>query len=142
MSTVHLVRRRPGHVFVEILSRPHALARGTYLASLPPRGPVFVSVPMDDWDAEADPAATDRIIKRHVAGAPAPDPDAMEALAVSLEKATRPVMIAGAVATQMKLFLIAVRMRWRCGCHVERKASAPGSDIYVMLASQYRSITY
>src|SRR5215217_8077738 len=36
---------------------PHALARGAYLAGLPPRGPVFVSIPMDDWDAEVDDAA-------------------------------------------------------------------------------------
>ena len=28
---------------------PHAIARATYLAGLPPRGPVFVSIPMDDW---------------------------------------------------------------------------------------------
>src|SRR5687767_12002748 len=34
---------------------PHALARATHLAALPPRGPVFVSIPMDDWDAEVDP---------------------------------------------------------------------------------------
>src|SRR3954466_3883026 len=27
---------------------PHALARATHLAALPPRGPVFVSIPMDD----------------------------------------------------------------------------------------------
>src|ERR671919_1133543 len=33
---------------------PHAIARGTYLASLPPRGPVFVSIPFDDWDGEVD----------------------------------------------------------------------------------------
>src|SRR4051812_48792236 len=38
---------------------PHALARAIHLASLAPRGPVFVSVPMDDWDASvgARPAA-------------------------------------------------------------------------------------
>src|SRR3954468_2589422 len=33
---------------------PLALARATHLASLPPRGPVFVSLPMDDWRAEVD----------------------------------------------------------------------------------------
>src|SRR3954469_17719908 len=33
---------------------PHALARATHLAALPPRGPVFVSIPMDDWRAEVD----------------------------------------------------------------------------------------
>src|SRR3954462_13589242 len=29
---------------------PHALARAIHHASLPPRGPAFVSIPMDDWD--------------------------------------------------------------------------------------------
>src|SRR5437763_903558 len=33
---------------------PHALARATYLASLPPRGPVFVSIPMDGWAVAVD----------------------------------------------------------------------------------------
>ena len=74
---------------------PHALARAIHLAATPPKGPTFVSIPMDDWEAEADPALTEGVIKRHVAGAPAPDPDAIEALADSLEKASKPVMIAG-----------------------------------------------
>src|ERR687886_991222 len=33
---------------------PAALARGIYLASLPPKGPVFVSLPMDDWGVEVE----------------------------------------------------------------------------------------
>ena len=33
---------------------PHAIARAIHHASMPPRGPAFVSIPMDDWDAEAD----------------------------------------------------------------------------------------
>src|SRR3954453_22768373 len=33
---------------------PAALARGIHHASLPPRGPAFVSIPMDDWAREAD----------------------------------------------------------------------------------------
>jgi benzoylformate decarboxylase len=28
---------------------PHALARAIHIASLPPKGPAFVSLPMDDW---------------------------------------------------------------------------------------------
>src|ERR1700679_378204 len=32
---------------------PHALARAIHVAGLAPRGPVFVSIPMDDWYAEA-----------------------------------------------------------------------------------------
>src|SRR4051812_8188645 len=33
---------------------PAALARALHLASLPPAGPAFVSIPMDDWGAEVD----------------------------------------------------------------------------------------
>ena len=34
---------------------PPPLARAIHTASLPPRGPAFVSIPMDDWDAECEP---------------------------------------------------------------------------------------
>jgi benzoylformate decarboxylase len=74
---------------------PHALARAIHLAATPPKGPAFVSIPMDDWDAEADPASTDNVIKRHVSGSAMPNPDALEALAKSLDGAAKPVMIAG-----------------------------------------------
>ena len=33
---------------------PLALARAAHVASLPPKGPAFVSIPMDDWRAEVD----------------------------------------------------------------------------------------
>ena len=33
---------------------PGAIGRAIHHATLPPRGLVFVSIPMDDWDAEAD----------------------------------------------------------------------------------------
>src|SRR5947207_994916 len=35
---------------------PLALARATHMATLPPRGPTFVSLPMDDWAREVHPA--------------------------------------------------------------------------------------
>src|SRR5262245_58101775 len=31
---------------------PAAIAQGIHRASLPPKGPAFVSIPMDDWDVE------------------------------------------------------------------------------------------
>src|SRR6476659_3460345 len=33
---------------------PAAIAQGIHRASLPPKGPAFVSIPMDDWTAEVD----------------------------------------------------------------------------------------
>src|SRR3954467_6843386 len=53
---------------------PHAIARATHLASLPPAGPVFVSIPMDDWDAEVDDDAVRQATPRTVGGRAAADP--------------------------------------------------------------------
>src|SRR6476659_2331076 len=56
---------------------PLALAHGAHLASLPPRGPVFVSLPMDDWDAEVDEADAAEAIGRRVNGRSVADPEAL-----------------------------------------------------------------
>ena len=74
---------------------PHALARGAHLASLPPRGPVFVSIPMDDWAAEADPVATPHQLGRTVSGAAQPAPDAIRELGERLAARPAPVLVAG-----------------------------------------------
>jgi benzoylformate decarboxylase len=74
---------------------PHALARATHIASLPPQGPAFVSLPMDDWAAEVDADEARRVITRQVTGRAAADPAAVRALARRLERARNPVMIAG-----------------------------------------------
>jgi benzoylformate decarboxylase len=74
---------------------PHAIARATHLAALPPRGPVFVSIPMDDWAAEVEENTTRFTLGRTVGGRSAPDPDAVRDLARRLEDARSPVFIAG-----------------------------------------------
>src|SRR5712672_554393 len=47
----------------------------------PPRGPAFVSIPMDDWAAEAEEDAARNAIARTVIGRSVPDPVALEQLA-------------------------------------------------------------
>jgi benzoylformate decarboxylase len=74
---------------------PAALARAIAAAALPPAGPAFVSVPMDDWDAEADPAELARLTARRVTGRAGADPEAVRALARRLERARAPVLVAG-----------------------------------------------
>jgi benzoylformate decarboxylase len=74
---------------------PHALARGAHLASLPPRGPVFVSIPMDDWAAEVDPVATPHQVERAVSGAAQPAPSELRRLGERLAGARSPVLVAG-----------------------------------------------
>jgi benzoylformate decarboxylase len=77
---------------------PAALARATYLASLPPTGPAFVSLPMDDWSLALDDATeveARRAISRSVTGRAAADPEAVRALASRLAAARSPVLVAG-----------------------------------------------
>jgi benzoylformate decarboxylase len=75
---------------------PHALARATHLAGLAPRGPVFVSIPMDDWYAEV---RTEEEVRhqttRTVTGAAEPDRATIEELAQRLLRASNPAFVAG-----------------------------------------------
>ncbi len=74
---------------------PHALARAIHMAALPPRGPSFLSIPMDDWGAEVDEGAVRHQSTRSVAGAAQPGPEAIAALAERLRRAERPALVAG-----------------------------------------------
>lgn len=74
---------------------PHALARAIHTAASAPRGPAFVSIPMDDWTDDADPATTGQAISRTVDGHPAPAPASISALAKALVEAKTPVLVAG-----------------------------------------------
>jgi benzoylformate decarboxylase len=74
---------------------PAALARAFHLAQLPPHGPVFVSVPMDDWSADADEVAARQVTERKTTGRAAPDPEALQDLARRLASASNPALVAG-----------------------------------------------
>jgi len=74
---------------------PHALARAIHMASLPPRGPSFLSIPMDDWTAEVEDDAVAHQSARTVSGAALPGPKTIQALAERLRAAERPALIAG-----------------------------------------------
>jgi benzoylformate decarboxylase len=74
---------------------PGALARAIHIASLPPRGPAFVSIPMDDWDVEADMDRVRNATGRLVTGRSMPDRDTLVAVAGRLESARNPVLVAG-----------------------------------------------
>jgi benzoylformate decarboxylase len=74
---------------------PHAIARAVHLAALPPAGPVFVSIPMDDWDADVDEDAARHATTRTVGGRAAADPAVVRDLAAALAGASNPVFVAG-----------------------------------------------
>src|SRR6266566_3794513 len=74
---------------------PQAIARAIHHASLPPCGPAFVSIPMDDWAADADEDLERSALARAVTGRAMPDPLALEELAQLLNEALSPVLVAG-----------------------------------------------
>lgn len=74
---------------------PAAIARAIHHASLPPKGPAFVSIPMDDWGQEADEESVRQAVARRVNGRAAPNPSELAELAGRLAQARNPVMIAG-----------------------------------------------
>jgi benzoylformate decarboxylase len=70
---------------------PAAIARAYYVAMQSPRGPTFVSVPVDDWDRACTPVSS-----REVSGAVGGDPALLERAATLLAAAHRPVLVVGA----------------------------------------------
>lgn len=70
---------------------PAVIARAYYVAMQPPRGPTFVSIPVDDWDRPClAPVARD--VSRRIAG----DPALLERAAAALRHSRRPVIVVGA----------------------------------------------
>nr|WP_296069875.1 benzoylformate decarboxylase [uncultured Actinoplanes sp.] len=69
---------------------PTALAEAFLVASTPPRGPVFLSVPEDDWDEPASPVRL-----REVRGGFGPSAEDVREIAEALGAARRPAIVAG-----------------------------------------------
>jgi benzoylformate decarboxylase len=74
---------------------PAAIARAYYVAMQPPRGPAFVSIPVDDWDRPCSPPAARRVSRR-VAG----DPVLLDRAAAALRNSHRPVIVVGAAVAR------------------------------------------
>jgi benzoylformate decarboxylase len=76
---------------------PHALARAMHTAALPPRGPVFVSIPMDDWyaDVRSEDEVRHQTTRVVSGGAGIPDGATIADLARRLAGAANPAFVAG-----------------------------------------------
>lgn len=98
---------------------PLAIARAYYLAMMPPRGPVLVSVPSDDWAAPTEP-----VVPRHVSAALRPDPALLAEIAEALDAAERPAFVVGAAIDRDGAWDDTVRLAER---HAARVFHAPMS---------------
>ena len=98
---------------------PAAIARAYYTAMQPPRGPTFVSVPVDDWDRHCDP-----IEPRQVGTAARGDPELLAAMAEALAACARPAFVAGADVARDDAWNEVVAL---AGRHRARVWAAPNS---------------
>ncbi|MES2414498.1 MAG: benzoylformate decarboxylase [Pseudomonadota bacterium] len=69
---------------------PQAIARAYYIAMMPPRGPVLVSIPADDWDRPAT-----RISARKVSTAVMADTAMLCGIGAALQACARPAFVVG-----------------------------------------------
>ena len=74
---------------------PQSLSKGILLATAAPTGPVYLSLPLDDWDHDADESALGHLKARAVEGNPVVSEEALGRLAERLAGAANPVMVAG-----------------------------------------------
>ena len=92
---------------------PHAIAQAIYTSLQRPCGPVFVSVPEDDWDALTDP-----VEPREVHVQFAPDPGALDRLADALNASRAPALVVGAAVDQDGGWPLAVQLAEQLGATV------------------------
>src|ERR1700685_1566079 len=70
---------------------PEAFMRAYAMAVQPPAGPVFLSIPLDDWN---QPALGEAVV-RSVSSRYSPDPDRVALFAQRIQKSKNPVLIYG-----------------------------------------------
>jgi benzoylformate decarboxylase len=99
---------------------PGEMHRAYHTAMQNPQGPVFLSIPMNDWDAEAEPFTAREISHRS-----APDPEALEGIVRALTEARRPVVVAGAGIARAGAFHDAVALAEKLGAEVWADPNSP-----------------
>ncbi|MFL9909696.1 benzoylformate decarboxylase [Paraburkholderia sp. RL17-337-BIB-A] len=69
---------------------PLAIARAYHVAMQEPRGPVLVSIPVDDWDRAAEPVPA-RVVSTEMR----PEPFVLEQIGAALDACERPAFVVG-----------------------------------------------
>ncbi|AJC23200.2 benzoylformate decarboxylase [Pandoraea pulmonicola] len=96
---------------------PLALARAYHIAMQEPKGPAFVSIPVDDWDRPAE-----ALPPRQVSTRVQPDPLALAQLAAALDACERPAFVVGSSIDRAGAFDAVVALAER---HHARVFTAP-----------------
>jgi benzoylformate decarboxylase len=94
---------------------PRALSEAFHRATLPPAGPVFVSLPLDDWAQPVDPHEVAHLPDRRVRWAGAAGTDLVGELAGRMARARTPALVVGPEIDDERAFPLVVELaqRWR-----------------------------
>ncbi|MCW3814727.1 benzoylformate decarboxylase [Micromonospora sp. DR5-3] len=114
---------------------PAAFMRAYATAVQPPAGPVFLSVPMDDWAQPADPPPQ----VRTVATRAAPDPDRLRGFAATLTASRAPVLVLGAAVDRTDAWPAAVALAERLAAPVWA-APAPERAVFPENHPHFRGV--
>lgn len=100
---------------------PAAFMRAYAMAMQAPAGPVFLSIPLDDWDKPASEAAVVRKISTRIA----PDPALIKEFAEKLSAAKNPALIYGSSIARGNGWNQAIKLAEKLQAHV---FAAPSSE--------------
>ena len=92
---------------------PAAFMRAYAMAIQPPAGPVFLSIPLDDWDKPALGTAVLRTVSHRVS----PDTDRLHSFADRINSAKRPLLVFGPEVDRSGA--------WEAGVRFAEKVGAP-----------------
>ena len=104
---------------------PRALSEAFHLATLPPSGPVFVSLPLDDWAQEVDTDEVALLARRRVRWAGALPPELAAELAGRLSAARNPTLVVGPEVDDERAFGRVVALAERLGLPVWTAPTPP-----------------
>lgn len=100
---------------------PAAFMRAYAMATQAPAGPVFLSIPLDDWDQPATEPAVVRSVSTRIA----PDPIRINEFATTLSQAKNPALIYGASIARGNGWNQAIKLAEKLQAHV---FAAPSSE--------------
>src|SRR5260370_34513738 len=103
---------------------PLAMSRALHMTALPPSGPVYLSVPYDDWAADADPQSS-ALLDRQVHAVGSFDDPSLSRVVDRLNAARNPVLVLGPDVDACRANAHAVRLAEKLRASVWAAPSAP-----------------